>query len=136
MGRRNFMAERKPFNLLEATIEDVHAAYRSRELTCGRLVQMYLDRIETYDKQGSAINSIIRINSKALKEADQLDAALKDSGPVGPLHGIPVVVKDQADIKGMPTTLGSVLFKDYYPDRDAFVVEGIRKAGAVIIGKS
>jgi amidase len=130
------MSERKPFNLLEATIEDIRSAYRSDELTCRQLVQMYLDRIEAYDKQGPVINSIITINSKALDHADRLDAALKSSGPVGPLHGIPLVVKDQVDIKGMPTTLGSVLFKDYYPDRDSFVVEGLRKAGAVIIGKS
>ena len=130
------MSERKAFNLLEATIEDVRSAYRSDELTCRQLVQMYLDRIEAYDKQGPVINSIITINSKVLDDADRLDAVLKRSGPVGPLHGIPLVVKDQVDIKGMPTTLGSVLFKDYYPDRDSFVVEGLRKAGAVIIGKS
>jgi Asp-tRNA(Asn)/Glu-tRNA(Gln) amidotransferase A subunit family amidase len=97
---------------------------------------MYLDRIEAYDKQGPVINSIITINSKALKHADRLDAALKSSGPVGPLHGIPLVVKDQADVKGMPTTLGSILFKDYYPERDSFVVKGLKRAGAVIIGKS
>jgi amidase len=105
-----------PFNLVEATIDDIHAAYKSGQLTCRQLIQMYLDRIETFDKKGPAINAIITINSDALKEADRLDAAYKASGPVGPLHGIPVIVKDQADVKGMPTTLGSVLFKDYYPD--------------------
>jgi Asp-tRNA(Asn)/Glu-tRNA(Gln) amidotransferase A subunit family amidase len=76
------------------------------------------------------------VNSEALKEADRLDAAYKASGPVGKLHGIPVIVKDQADVKGMPTTLGSVLFKDYFPDRDSFVAEKLRKAGAVILGKA
>jgi Asp-tRNA(Asn)/Glu-tRNA(Gln) amidotransferase A subunit family amidase len=70
--------------------------------------------IEAFDKKGPAINAIITTNSDALKEAARLDAAYKASGPVGPLHGIPVIVKDQADVKGMPTTLGSVLFKDYY----------------------
>ena len=64
------------------------------------------------------------------EEADALDAAYKASGPIGPLHGIPVIVKDQADVKGMPTTLGSLLFKDYFPDRDSFVAEKLRKAGA------
>jgi amidase len=124
-----------PFNLIEATIDDIHAAYKSGQLTCRQLVQMYLDRIEAFDKKGPAINAIITLNSAALKEADRLDAAHKASGPVGPLHGIPVIVKDQADVKGMPTTLGSVLFKDYYPDRDCFVAENLRKAGAVILAK-
>jgi amidase len=125
-----------PFNLVEATIDDIHAAYKSGQLTCHRLVQMYLDRIEAFDKKGPAINAIITVSSDALKEADRLDAAYKASGPVGPLHGIPVIVKDQADVKGMPTTLGSVLFKNYYPDRDSFVAENLRKAGAVILAKA
>jgi len=125
-----------PFDLIEATIDDIHKAYKSGRLTCRQLVQMYLDRIEAFDKKGPAINAIITLNSAALKEADRLDAAYKTSGPVGPLHGIPVIVKDQADVKGMPTTLGSVLFKDYYPDRDSFVAENLRKAGAVILAKA
>jgi amidase len=125
-----------PFNLIEATIDDIHAAYKSGQFTCRQLVQMYLDRIEAFDNKGPAINAIITINSEALKDADRLDAAYKASGPVGPLHGIPVIVKDQADVKGMPTTLGSVLFKDYYPDRDSFVAENLRKAGAVILAKA
>ena len=124
------------FNLLETTIADVHAAYKSGELTCRQLVQMYLDRIETYDKKGPAINAIISLNGDALKEADRLDAAFKASGLIGPLHGIPIIVKDQADAAGMPTTLGSVLFKNYYPDRDAFVVEKLKKAGAIILAKA
>jgi amidase len=130
------MAQSNAFNVVEATIDDIHAAYKSGQLTCRQLVQMYLDRIEAIDKKGPAINAIITINSDALKEADRLDAAYKASGPVGPLHGIPVIVKDQADVKGMPTTLGSVLFKDYYPDRDSFVAENLRKAGAVILAKA
>src|SRR5918999_1556913 len=125
-----------PFNIIETTIEDVHAAYKSGGLTCRKLVQMYLDRIEAFDKQGPGINAIITINSQALAEADRLDAAYKASGPVGPLHGIPVIFKDQGDVKGMPTTLGSLLFKDYYPDRDSFVAEKLKKAGAVILAKA
>src|SRR5262249_45647325 len=121
------------FNIVEATIDDIQAAYKSGQLTCRQLVQMYLDRIGAFDKRGPTINAIITINSDALKEADRLDAAYKASGPVGPLHGIPVIVKDQADVKGMPTTLGSVLFKDYYPDRDSFVAEKLKNAGAVIL---
>ncbi len=128
--------ESQPFELLEATIEDVHEAYRAKQLTCRQLVQLYLDRIEAYDKNGPAINSIITLNSKALEEADKLDAAFKASGFVGPLHGIPVILKDQVDAQGMPTTLGSVLLKDYYPEKDAFVVEQLKKAGAIILAKS
>jgi len=124
------------FNLLETTIEQVHAAYKSGEITCRQLVQQYLDRIETYDKKGPAINAIISLNPDALKEADRLDAAQKASGFVGALHGIPIIMKDQGDATPMPTTLGSLLFKDYYPDRDAFVVDKLKKAGAIILAKS
>ena len=125
-----------PFNVLEATIDDIHSAYKSGQLTSRQLVQIYLDRIGAYDKKGPAINAIITVNSQALEEADRLDAAFKASGFVGPLHGIPVIIKDQADAKGMPTTLGSLLFKNYYPDRDAFVVEKLKKAGAIILAKA
>jgi amidase len=124
------------FEILETTIGDIHAAYRVGRLTARRLVEMYLARIEAFDKKGSALNAIITLNTKALAEADRLDAAFKASGFVGPLHGIPVIIKDQADAKGMPTTLGSVLFKNYYPDRDAFVVEKLKKSGAIILAKA
>ncbi len=127
---------KQPFNVPETTIEDIHAAYQSGQLTARNLVQMYLDRIGAYDKKGPGINAIITLNPKALEEAERLDAAFRVSGPVGPLHGIPVIIKDQADAKGMPTTLGSVLFKNYYPDRDAFVVEKLKKAGAIILAKA
>ena len=130
------MMESKVSSILEATIEDIHDAYRSRKLTCRQLVQIYLDRIAAFDKHGPAINAIITINSKALEEAERLDRMFKGSSPVGPLHGIPIIVKDQADVKGLPTTLGSVLFKDYYPDRDSFVVEKLKSAGALILAKS
>ena len=90
-------AQTKPFHLLETSVEDVHNAYKSGKLTAHQLVQMYLDRIKAYDQQGPKIN------------ADRLDAALKTSGLVGPLHGIPVLLKDQVDVAGLPTTLGSDL---------------------------
>src|SRR5689334_25108634 len=84
----------KSFQIVEATIEDVHAAYRRGTLTARQLVQMYLDRIAAYDQSGPAINSMISLNSHALGEAERLDAAFQKSGPVGPLHGIPLVMKD------------------------------------------
>ncbi len=128
-------AEPKPFQLVEATIEDVHAEYKAGRLTARALVRAYLDRIEAYDRNGPKINSVITINPKALEEADALDAAYKRSGPVGPLHGIPVVLKDQMDVAGLPTTLGSVVFKDNVPTRDAFVTDKLKKAGAIVIAK-
>src|SRR5881409_3570849 len=129
-------SQAQTFRLQETTIEAVQNAYKAGRLTAHQLVELYLKRIDAYDKKGPAINSIITINPKALEEADRLDAAFKRSGLTGPLHGIPVIVKDQFDVKGMPTTLGSILFEGYYPDRDSFVAEKLRKAGAIILGKT
>jgi len=128
-------AEPKKFELVDATIEDVQVEYKAGRLTAHALVKAYLDRIEAYDKNGPKINSVITINPKALEEADALDAAYKRSGPVGPLHGIPVVLKDQMDVAGLPTTLGSVVFKDNVPTRDAFVTAKLKKAGAIVLAK-
>jgi Asp-tRNA(Asn)/Glu-tRNA(Gln) amidotransferase A subunit family amidase len=125
-----------PFQIIEASIDDIQSAYKAGTLTAHQLVQAYLARIDAYDKNGPKINSIITINPHALEEADKLDATYKTSGPVGPLHGIPVVVKDEIDTAGMPTTLGTLVFKDYRPPRDAFAVEKLRKAGAIILGKT
>src|SRR5919197_6176356 len=86
------MASIASFNVLETTIDDVHLAYRSGQLTARQLVQFYLDRIDAYDKKGPAINAIISINPKALEEAERLDAAFKISGFANPLHGIPIIV--------------------------------------------
>jgi Asp-tRNA(Asn)/Glu-tRNA(Gln) amidotransferase A subunit family amidase len=124
------------FRVLEATITDIHDAYQSGQLTARELVRSYLERIDRYDKSGPTLNAIITVSSKALEDADRLDSYFKTSGFMGPLHGIPVIIKDQVDVKGMPTTLGSVLFKDYYPDRDAFVVERLKKSGAIILAKA
>lgn len=128
--------DKAPFDVMETSIDEIHAAFKSGRLTAHQLVQIYLDRIAAYDKQGPTINSIITLNPHALEEADVLDAAFKKSGPVGPLHGIPVLVKDEIDTAGMPTTLGTLVFKDYRPSRDAFVIEQLRKAGAIILGKT
>ena len=130
------MSQAQTFHLQETTIDAVHNAYKAGQLSAHQLVELYLKRIDAYDKKGPAINSVITTNPKALEEADRLDAAFKRSGLTGPLHGIPVIVKDQFDVKGMPTTLGSILFEGYYPDRDSFVAEKLRKAGAIILGKT
>lgn len=124
------------FQIMEATIDDVHAGYKSGKLTAHTLVREYLSRIDAYDKHGPTINSIITVNPRALEDADRLDAAYRKSGLVGPLHGIPVVVKDEIDTAGMPTTLGTLIFKDYRPPKDAFVVDRLKNAGAIILGKT
>jgi Asp-tRNA(Asn)/Glu-tRNA(Gln) amidotransferase A subunit family amidase len=124
------------FHLLEASIADIHAAFAAGSITARQLTQLYLDRIEAYDRNGPQLNSIITVNPNALEEAAQADAAFASGGITGPMHGIPVVLKDQMDAKGMPTTLGSLVLQDYHPDRDSFVTEQLRKAGAVIVGKS
>jgi Asp-tRNA(Asn)/Glu-tRNA(Gln) amidotransferase A subunit family amidase len=128
--------DKVPFQIMETTIDDIHAAFKSGRLTARLLVRRYLDRIAAYDKQGPNINSIITLNDHALEEADRLDAAYGASGLTGPLHGIPILVKDEIDTAGMPTTLGTQVFKDYRPPRDAFAIEKLRQAGAIILGKT
>jgi len=124
------------FQVVEKTIDEIHAAMKTNQLTAHELVQAYLDRINAFDKKGPAVNCIITLNSQALQEADKLDAAFKRSGPVGPLHGIPVLVKDEIDTAGMPTTLGTLVFKDYRPTRDAYAIESVKKSGAILLGKT
>jgi len=124
------------FHLLETTIEDIHAALQSRRITCRQLVNLYLKRIEAYDKEGPRLNAVQTINSRALQEADRLDAAYASSGPVGPLHCIPVLLKDQVETSDMPTTYGSAVFKDFTPRRDATITTKMKKAGAIIIAKT
>jgi amidase len=124
------------FQVVETSVDAVHTAMKSGKLTSHQLVQLYLDRITAYDKSGPTINCIITLNPKAMEEADRLDAEYKRGGFVGPLHGIPILVKDQVDAAGMPTTLGTVVFKDYTPPVDSFVIAKLRKAGAIILGKT
>ena len=129
-------SQTEPFQVVETTVRQIHSAYESGTLTVRQLVQLYLDRIAAYDQQGPTLNAIITVNPSALEEAARLDATFQSSGFVGPLHSIPVIVKDQFDVTGMPTTLGSILFQEYYPDRDAFVTERLKEAGAIILAKA
>jgi amidase len=127
----------KPFDVMEATVADVHAAYRAHTLTAHRLVQLYLDRIAAYDQKGPAIDCILTLNPKAMEEADRLDAEFAKSGKfVGPMHGIPILVKDEIDTAGMPTTLGTTIFKDYRPPLDSSVVARLKAAGAIVLAKT
>jgi Asp-tRNA(Asn)/Glu-tRNA(Gln) amidotransferase A subunit family amidase len=124
------------FDVVEASIAEIHEAMAAGRLTARQLVEAYLARIEAYDKQGPALNAIIEINPGALARADELDAAFAASGLSGPLHGIPVIVKDNYDFAGMATTAGSASLAASMPPDDAFQVRRIREAGAIVLAKS
>ncbi len=124
------------FQISEATIDGVHAAMASGALTCRALVQGYLDRIEAYDQVGPRLNAVQTINPNALAEADRLDVALREDGITGPLHCVPVLLKDQVETSDMPTTYGSALFKDFVSERDATIVTRMKDAGAIILAKT
>jgi amidase len=126
----------KPFHLEEATIGDVHAAYKSGALTATQLVQAYLKRIQAYDQAGPKLNVVIYLNPKALEEAAALDEHLRRTGKfVGPLHGIPVLLKDNVNTTDMPTTGGSLSLAGYQPATDAAIAQKLRSAGAIILAK-
>ena len=124
------------FQVEETTIAQVHGAMERGELTAQELVQKYLDRIEAYDKQGPFINSLVTINPGAMERARELDDLFAQSGFVGPLHGIPVIVKDNYDTFDLPTTNGTLALKGSIPPDDAFQVRRLREAGAIILAKS
>jgi amidase len=129
-------SQRAPFRLIEATIDSIHEAMRAGQLSCRQLVQLYLNRIEAYDQQGPALNSVETVNPAALDEADRLDALFRTGQTAGPLHCIPVLVKDQVDTDDMPTTFGSAIFKDFIPTRNGTVIEKLKAAGAIVIAKN
>jgi len=124
------------FRLEEATIASVHAAFRAGTLTCRALVQAYLQRIERHDKHGAAINAIVEVNPNALAEADALDRRFRQSGPTGPLHCVPAIVKDNFETAGLQSAAGSLAFKGFVSPKDAFQVRRIREAGAIVLAKS
>jgi amidase len=126
----------KPFHLDEATISDVHAAYQTGALTSVQLVQAYLERIKACDQAGPKLNVVIFLNPRALDEAAALDEHFRRTGKfVGPLHGIPVLLKDNVDTKDMPTTGGSLSLAGYTPAADAAITQKLRGAGAIILAK-
>jgi len=127
-----------PFELEEATVAGLQAAMASGKHTAVGLTERYLARIQELDRTGdSALRSVIELNPDALAIAVAMDAERKAKGPRGPLHGIPVLIKDNiATADGMQTTAGSLALVGAVPSRDAFVVERLRAAGAVILGKT
>jgi amidase len=125
-----------PFRVEETTIAQIESALRSGSLTCRSLVEQYLRRIDANDKRGASLNAIVLVNARALEIADDLDRRFRQSGPVGPMHCVPVLVKDNYETIDMPTTAGSLSLKDMMTGKDAFVVKRLRDAGAVMIAKS
>jgi len=122
-------------NIETASIADLNKAYASGKLTSEMVLSAYLKRIEAYDKKGPVINSVITLNPKAMETAKALDAERKSGKVRGPLHGIPIVLKDNFDTFDLPTTGGSQLLEGSIPPDDAFVVKKLRDAGAIIVAK-
>jgi Asp-tRNA(Asn)/Glu-tRNA(Gln) amidotransferase A subunit family amidase len=121
------------FDLIEATVDDIHAAIEAGEITVEALVARYLERIEEYDDD---LSSILTVNDDAHQRGAELDSRFEADGFVGPLHGVPIVIKDNHDTHDMPTTAGSEALETSTPARDAFLVERLRNAGGVILAKA
>ena len=124
------------FRLTEATIEDINQAFESGALTSEKLVQLYLNRIQAYEDRGPKINAIISINPHALARARELDQERQEKGPRSLLHGVPIIVKDNYDTADLATTGGSVLLEGSLPSDDAFTIQRLRQAGAIILAKA
>lgn len=125
------------FDVVEATIADVHEAMATGQVTAAALVDAYLARVEAYDKRGPYLNAVVRVNQEARARAAALDSIYRATGSfVGPLHGIPVIVKDNYDTEGMPTTAGSAALAGAFPPDDAYQVARIKEAGAIVLLKS
>ncbi|HWY22337.1 MAG TPA: amidase [Candidatus Acidoferrum sp.] len=127
----------KPFELDEITVADLQEGMKSGKFTARSLVEKYSARIQEIDKHGPAINSVLELNPDALSIADALDQERKVKGPRGPLHGVPVLIKDNIDTADkMMTTAGSLALAGSKPAQDSFVAQKLRGAGAVILGKT
>ena len=125
-----------PFQVHEASISGIHAAMKSGQVTCRGLVEQYLRRIDAYDKNGPAINAIVVTNPQALAQADEMDRRFKANGPVGPLHCIPTIVKDNFETIGLQSANGSLALQGFVSSKDAFQVKRIKDAGAIVLAKS
>jgi Asp-tRNA(Asn)/Glu-tRNA(Gln) amidotransferase A subunit family amidase len=135
VARRVEPVAAQSFDILEKSIRDLQAAMTARQLTSVQLVQFYLDRIAAYDQAGPGLNSVLSVNPNALANARALDAERRRRGSRGPLHGIPVLLKDNFDTMDMPTTGGALALSGIVPKADAFQVKKLRQAGVVILGK-
>jgi amidase len=133
---RNTAAQVPAFDVMEKSIEALQLAMQAGEVTSRQLVDAYLLRIEAYDKQGPALNAIAAINPRARETADSLDNERASRGSRGPLHGIPVLVKDNYETVEMPTSAGSIALASFHPHRDAFQIQRLKAAGVVILHES
>jgi Asp-tRNA(Asn)/Glu-tRNA(Gln) amidotransferase A subunit family amidase len=124
------------FEVHEQSIVDLQAAMTAGRVSSRGLVDSYLARIQAYDQAGPRINSIVLINPRAREDADALDRERAEKGPRGPLHGIPILIKDNYDTADMPTSGGALALATLQPAADAFQVRKLRQAGAVILGKT
>ncbi len=129
-------SDSEPFEVAEATILQLQEAISAGRVTSAELVDAYLARIAAYDQKGPRLNAMIRLNPNARAVAETLDRERADSGPRGPLHGVPIILKDNYDTADMPTTGGSIALAGLVPPDDGFQVRRLREAGAVILGKS
>gem|GEM_PF-325633 len=132
----NTAPTKSEFKILEASIQDIQKGLTDGEVTSEKLVKFYLARIDKYDQHGPRLNSIITINNKALKEAKDLDQELINKGPRGPLHGIPIVLKDNFNTYDIVTTGGNKAMAKSQPSKDAFLTKKLRDAGVIIIAKA
>jgi amidase len=123
-------------NLEEITISELQTGYENGDFTAQEVTDAYLKRINAIDKFGPQLNSMIYINPNALETAKELDNELKAGNKRGPLHGVPVVLKDNIDTEDMPTTAGAMIMEGSIPGQDAFITKKLRDAGAIIIGKA
>lgn len=136
-SRSHTELQTRSFDLEEATVADLQAAMREGRRTSRSIVEAYLERISSIDKAGPKLNSVIELNPDAISIADALDGERRGGNVRGPLHGIPVLIKDNIDTADrMHTTAGSLALADSIAPKDAFIVERLRAAGAVIIGKT
>jgi amidase len=120
----------------ERSIDELQRAMQAGAVTSRQLVESYLARIAAYDRQGPALNALVAINPRARDAADALDAERRSKSVRGPLHGIPVLVKDNYETIEMPTSAGSIALATFHPARDAYLVKRLKDAGAVILGKT
>ena len=132
----SFAQQARTFDLLTAGVADIQSAVDAGKLTYEQLVQMYLKRIEAYDKNGPKLSAVIAINPRALDVARELDAERRAKGRRSPLHGIPIAVKDTVDVKDITSAGGNIALKGTFPQYDATVVKKLRDAGAIIFFKA
>ena len=128
--------QRASSKLMEIDVKGLSKAYLAEEISVKEVLQFYVDRTNTIDKQGPELNSIIALHPNIWGRAEELDAELAAGKWRGPLHGIPVLIKDNIDVSGMPTTAGSRAMKDSYPEQSSFLITKLEEAGALIMGKT